>query len=99
MSKRLYVVHVEFEFAALADSPEEARALVDQASHPSGRQELCALARMTVAPSPMESSSRTVYGVDDDTTWDTAVAEEKAADEEAKRLAEFAAKQVSLPIE
>ncbi len=103
MSKRLYVVHVEFEFAALADSPEEARALVDQAvrdedSIGDGATVMRAKAQSYCLPDGWDGDGL-VYGVDDDTTWDTAVAEEKAADEEAKRLAEFAAKQVALPIE
>lgn len=103
MSKRLYVVHVEFEFAALVDSPEEARALVDHAMRDEttiGDDACVTEAKSTdyCLPNGWDGDGL-VYGVDDDTTWDTAVAEEKAADEEAKRIAEFAAKQVSLPIE
>lgn len=100
MSKRLYVVHVEFEFAVLAASEDEARGFVDQAM----REESFIGDDAGVVPAKSQGycmpdgweGDGLVYGADKDTTWDDAVDAEREADEAEKRLSEFAAKQVAL---
>jgi hypothetical protein len=100
MDKRLYVVTVAMEYAVLAVDEDDAcsyarQALRDASLSDEDGKAVEAKRQGYVLPDGWDGDTP-VYGADDDTTWDEAAEDEQAADVEAKRLADFAARQVPL---
>jgi len=89
VAKRLYVVQVEFEFAALAESSKEACHFADEALRDMGFLEDCASAKLisfhnfpssekpvAMRPDGWEDDAL-VYGADKDTTLGEAIEQEE----------------------
>lgn len=97
MAKRLYVVQVEFEFAALAESAQEACRFTDDAIRDMSMMDDCARALVigfhkfpnTTEKIPMKpdgwEDDDLVYGADKDTTLAEAIAEEKKIQDAEKQ--------------
>jgi hypothetical protein len=103
MAKRLYVVTISLEYAVLADDEDEAcsyvREAVRDASLSDEDGEASEAKRSGYCLPSGWGSDTLVYGGDGDVMWKEAVTEEKEADAEAKRIADFTARQTALPIE
>ncbi len=97
MTKRLYVVRVEFEFAALADSAQEACRFTDDAIRDMSMMGDCADAtiigfhkfpgsdqKLAMKPDGWEDDAL-VYGADNDTTLAEAIEEERAIQDAEKQ--------------
>jgi hypothetical protein len=89
VAKRLYVVQVEFEFAALAESAEEACRFTDEAVRDMSMMDDCAHAqiirfhkfpnhpeKVAMRPDGWEDDAL-VYGADQDTTLAEAIEDER----------------------
>lgn len=103
--KRLFVVTatIEYEYAVMAVSKEDAEAdvrMAEEALRDMADNEPCLHAReasKTKYAPPMDwDKDCLIYGADKDTTWAQAAEAESTADAEAKRVAEFNARQVPL---